>query len=126
MTPPTLSLPCLDYFVRSPNKVKPGTVSCSHKPSDELEEALLVVACNLASKHSPSVAQAALNAAGCLRVLALSDGLPEKMASASAIPALVDGLKSRSALMKSVCGGEQYSIDCCFSGVLGPRACDCC
>lgn len=49
--------------------------------------------------------QPSLNAAACLRVLALSEGLPEVMALASAIPGLVDGLTKGSDVMKSVCGG---------------------
>jgi len=50
--------------------------------------------------------QGPLHAAACLRVLALSEGLPEVLSSSSAIPALVDGLKSGTPLMKSICGGE--------------------
>ncbi|CAB1096090.1 unnamed protein product [Ectocarpus sp. CCAP 1310/34] len=56
--------------------------------------------------------KAPLHAAACLRVLALSEGFPEIMASASAVPALVDGFKSGSPLMKSVCGGAT----CAFLG----------
>ncbi|CAN0071552.1 unnamed protein product [Ectocarpus sp. 4 AP-2014] len=63
--------------------------------------------------------KAPLHAAACLRVLALSEGFPEIMASASAVPALVDGLKSGSPLMQSVCGGCLASLapcdeECCM------------
>ncbi|CAN0029475.1 unnamed protein product, partial [Ectocarpus sp. 13 AM-2016] len=63
--------------------------------------------------------KAPLHAAACLRVMALSEGFPEIMASASAVPALVDGLKSGSPLMKSVCGGCLASLapcdeECCM------------
>lgn len=57
--------------------------------------------------------KARLHAAACLRVLALTEGLPEVLSSASAIPALVDGLKSGSPLMKSICGGT-VGVDFAF------------
>ncbi len=48
-------------------------------------------------------------------MLALSEGLPEVLSSSSAIPALVDGLKSGSPLMKSICGGE-WAKNICAHG----------
>ncbi|CAM9971003.1 unnamed protein product [Scytosiphon promiscuus] len=61
----------------------------------------------------PRTCEAPLHAAACLRILALSDGLPQMMTSASAIPALVDGVKKGSSLMKSVCGGCLTSLARC-------------
>ncbi|CAM9284004.1 unnamed protein product, partial [Ectocarpus fasciculatus] len=71
------------------------------------------------SEAETLTSKAPLHAAACLRVLALSEGFPEIMASASAVPALVDGLKNGSPLMKSVCGGCLASLapcdeECCL------------
>lgn len=69
-------------------------------PSPDSSNAVSSTACTTTWQQAP------LNAAACLRVLALSEGLPEIMVTASAVPALADGLATGSNLMKSVCGGK--------------------